>query len=204
MRAFDRLTRLVGGAPSLALPCMAVLALGVVIAQDVSPVAAQEAERETPRDGFWISGGIGGGWNTSEGLDDARRGGGAAYLRLGGTPDPRFLLGGELIGWGREDDGTTTTRANATFSVLFYPDETGRFFVKGGFGGASVEVETEDGEQSREQGFGTTLGLGYDVRLSRSLSLTPAANWLFQAFDAGPGLTSTNTLFLVTVGLSWH
>ena len=169
-----------------------------------TPAAAQSGH---DHDGFWGSAGLGGGWNTSEGLDDDQRGGGALYLRLGGTPDQQLLLGGEIIGWGREVGDATLTRSNATFTAQFYPIDRGGFFVKGGIGGANVEVSAESGGTTvttSEQGFATTLGAGWDVRLSSNLYLTPNADFLFQAFDAGPNLTSTNTLFLLTVGLTWY
>lgn len=177
------------------------ITLALVLA---APATAQSAH---DHDGFWGSAGLGGGWNTSEGLADEQRGGGAAYLRLGGTPSQRLLLGGEIIGWGREVGDATLTRSNATFSVQFYPSERGGFFVKGGVGGANVEISEETAGATvttSEQGFATTLGVGWDVRLGSNLYLTPNADFLFQAFDAGPNLASTNTLFLLTAGLSWH
>lgn len=175
----------------------------------LTPVAARGQEAPGPsegaprRAGFWIGFGLGGGWNTSEGLDDDQRAGGALYLRMGGSPSARVLLGGEVIGWGRDIDGTTVGRGNATFSVLFYPDRRGGLFLKGGVGGSNVTIE-RDGETEAERGFGSTLGAGWDIRLSRKLSLTPNADFLFQAFDAGENLQSTNTLFLLTVGLTFH
>ncbi len=177
---------------------MFLLAFGVLWA--AAPAARAQ---ETRREGFWIGGGLGPGWNTSEGLDDDRRGGLAGYLRLGGTPSEKVLLGAEFIAWGREDGDITTTRGNATFSVFFYPRRTGNLFVKAGVGGSSVEWK-RDAVSVTENGFGLTVGGGLDIRLSRKLSLTPNADFLFQAFDAGENLQSTNTLFLLTLGLTFH
>lgn len=167
---------------------------------------AAEAQDQGRRDGFWIGFGLGAGWNTSEGLDDDRRIGGAAYLRLGGTPSPNVLLGGETIGWGRTEDDVTLTRGNATFTAMFYPSTTGGFYLKGGIGVSSVTVATEVGNttvSTSEAGFGSTVGVGVDIPLGR-VSLTPAADWLFQAFDAGQNISSTNTLLLLTLGLAWY
>lgn len=164
------------------------------------------AQNDVRREGFWIGFGLGAGWNTSEGLDNDRRIGGAAYLRLGGTPSPNVLLGGETIGWARTEDDVTLSRGNATFTAMFYPSATGGFYLKGGIGVSSVTVAAEVGNttvSTSEAGFGSTVGLGVDIPLGR-VSLTPAADWLFQAFDAGQNLASTNTLFLLTLGLAWY
>lgn len=158
------------------------------------------------RDGVWFGFGLGGGWNTSEGLDDERPVGPAGYFRLGGTPSRNVLIGGEVLGWGRKDGDVTTTRGNVTATVMLFPSKTGGFFLKGGAGFAWVEATTDvlgGTLTAREEGFGTTLGAGFDVRLG-TLYLTPNIDWLFQAYDAGQNLQETNTLFLITVGLTWH
>jgi len=165
------------------------------------------AQRLQRHDGFWIGFGLGGGWNTSEGLDDARRGGFAGYFRLGGSPSQKVLLGGEAIAWGRSENGVAVSRGNATFSIMFFPSRNGGFFLKGGVGGANVTVAASGfgvTVTDSQQGFGSTFGLGFDVRLGRNIYLTPNVDFLFQAFDAGGGQTSTNTLTLINLGLTWH
>ena len=168
---------------------------------------AGQAQSRQRHEGFWIGFGIGGGVNAS--ANDDRRGGGALSVRLGGTLSQRFLLGGELSVWGRQEDtilgdnSLTVTRSNATFTVMFFPSEAGGFYVKGGLGGANVEVEAS-GEKVTEKGVGTTLGLGYDIRLGRNLYLTPNIDWLIQTFENNVGETTSNSLFLVTIGLTWH
>ncbi len=164
-------------------------------------------QEEVRRRGFWIGFGLGAGWNTSEGLDNDRRIGGAGYLRMGGTVSPNVLLGGESIGWGRTEDDVTLGRGNATFTAMFYPSRTGGFYVKGGIGFSYVSVAIAGPGNTTitadESGFGSTVGLGYDIPLGR-VSLTPAADFLIQAFDAGQNLASTNTMFLLTLGLAWY
>ncbi len=177
-----------------ALPVVAVLLM-----VGVGDAEAQESRRR----GFWVGFGLGPGWNTSEGLDDGRRAGFSGYLRMGGTISRKVLLGGEVIGWGRDDDGTTVGRGNVTVTALFYPKATGSFFLKGGVGGSSVEVKRENVSVT-DTGFGLTLGTGWNVRLGQSLSLTPNVDFLFQAFDAGENLQSTNTMLILTLGLTFH
>jgi hypothetical protein len=155
------------------------------------------------REGFWIGFGLGGGVNTSQGLDRARRGGGAAYLRLGGTVTPQVMLGAEVIGWGRSQGGTTIARANTAFTGMLFPSPTGGFFLKGGAGLATIGVTADvfgSTVTSTETGFGTTFGLGIDAKLGRNIYLTPNVDFLFQAFEGG----NTNTLVLFTLGLTWH
>jgi hypothetical protein len=168
---------------------------------------AGHAQSRQRHEGFWIGFGIGGGVNASANND--RRGGGAVAVRLGGTLSQKFLLGGELSAWGRQEDtilgdnSLTVTRSNVTFTAMFFPSADGGFYIKGGLGGANVEAEAS-GVKVTEQGVGTTLGLGYDVRLGRNLYLTPNIDWLIQTFENEVGETTSNSLFLVTVGLTWH
>ena len=173
-------------------------------------VSAANAQNQQRHQGFWIGFGVGGGVNTSEGVDEARRGGGAAYLRLGGTLSQKVLIGGEFIGWGRQDellglDTEIVTRGNATFSLMYFPSSNGGFFLKGGLGAATVSWTSELlGLRVDRRGFGTTVGLGFDVRLGGNIYLTPAADWLIQSFEFEAGENTTNTLFLITLGLIWH
>jgi hypothetical protein len=172
--------------------------------------AASEGEAQERRrhEGFWIGFGLGGGVNTSANVEDDKRGGGALYIRLGGTLSQKWLLGGEISVWGRQEDtilgdnSVSLTRSNATFTAMFFPSSNGGFFLKGGIGGANVELQA-GGVKVSEQGVGTTLGLGYDVRLGRNLYLTPNLDVLIQSFETA-NETTTNSLLLLTLGLTWH
>ncbi len=79
-----------------------------------------QAQGRQRHEEFWIGFGLGAGVNTAEELDDGQRGGGAGYLRLGGTLSQNILMGGELSIWGRREDmpfgedTMTLTRSNAT------------------------------------------------------------------------------------------
>lgn len=120
---------------------------GTVMAQHTS-----DAER-THRS-VWLGGGLGGGVN-----DDSNWGGGG-YFRIGGTLGQNLLLGGEAIGFVREERDVTLSQANATVVALLYAVESG-FFVKGGVGFATVEASVSEGDvtvSGSESGFGSTLG----------------------------------------------
>jgi hypothetical protein len=159
--------------------------------------------------GFWIGFGIGGGVNLSDALDNDQLVGGSGYLRLGGTPSQRVLLGGEAVGWAASQLNDVASRSNAMFIVMFFPSENGGFFIKGGVGAAAVARVTTATVQT-ETGLGLAGGLGYDVRLGSNLYLTPNLDLLFQYFDGenfaglGLGKPNTNSILTFTLGLTWH
>lgn len=163
------------------------------------------AEAQHPHQGFWIGFGLGGGINTADGFEGGRAGA-AGYLRMGGTVSPKVLLGGEAIGWGRTIDEVTIGAGNTSFIVQFYPGSNGGVFLKGGLGIATIRVSTDIlgvDVQATETGFGTTLGLGYDARVGRSLFLTPNVDVIWQTYDIG-GASADQAIVLFTLGLTWH
>jgi hypothetical protein len=119
--------------------------------------------------------------------------GGAAYLRVGGTPTERVLFGGEVITWFR--DGATRTNVAAT--ALLYPfyEETGvpghDLFFKGGFGVAATS--------GADTGVGMTFGSGYDFRLGSNFYVIPNVDFVIQFFGE-----RTDTTILFTLGLGFH
>lgn len=180
-----------------------LIGLGAVLA--VAAAAPAAAQQQQPKHrGFWIGFGLGGGWNLSRnvGLDRSSAPGGAAYLRLGGTPSQNILVGGEVIGWGREEDGNTLSRGNATVTVMFYPSVESGVYLKGGLGGASISSTVESGNTTttvHDEGFGATVGLGWDVRLASNFYLTPGVDFLYQRVSE-----TDNTMLLITLGATWH
>jgi hypothetical protein len=145
-------------------------------------------------DGFWLSLGGGGGWEDFDGSFGTEGRGGAFYLRLGGTPNPRLLFGGEITGWFNESGFNDFSRFNAMATAMVYPSLGGGWFVKGGFGVAQHTVFGHD-----RGGLGTSAGTGFDIRLGRNFYLTPTVDYLAQFFD-----DSTVGVFLVTLGVTWH
>jgi hypothetical protein len=177
-----------------------LLALTTLLAP---PAAAQR--REPRHDGFWIGFGLGAGTNLTEGYDDARLGG-SGYVRLGGTVSPMLLIGGEAMGWVREQAGTTISQGNLTASVLVYPVRRG-FYLKGGLGFASWSAQTSSGNTTvttTEGGFGATAGGGYDIQIGSNLFITPNLDFLLQVVDSDTFPATTGYLILFTLGLTWH
>ncbi len=165
----------------------------------VSPLTAQERPRH---EGFWVGFGLGGGWNVAEEIDGEVLGGGALYVRLGGTVSQKVLLGAEVNGWGRSQGDATLSRGNVTFTVLFYPSRNGGFFLKAGLGTASVTTAVTSGTVTTTDqriGGGSTIGVGWDIRLGKNLYLTPNIDFLGQVIDG-----AENSLTLFSLGLTWH
>lgn len=183
-------------APYLSVVVAAALALGSAPA----PLLAQSGDSPQAHHGFWLSGGLGGGW-THHG-----DGGGGAYIRLGGTLSQRIVIGGEAIGWGRDAHGVTVSRGNALFDVLFYPSTTSGGFLKAGVGFANLTHEYTDpfgGTVSTDQqGAGAVLGAGWDIQLgSGNLYLTPNVDVLLQGYN---NLNRVDAIYLFTLGIGFH
>jgi hypothetical protein len=178
----------------------AALAVVVAVATAPAPLLAQAGGSPQAHHGFWLSGGLGGGW-TNHG-----DGGGGGYIRLGGTLSQKVVIGGEAIGWGRDTNGVTVSRGNALFDVLYYPSTTSGGFLKAGVGFANLTLEHTDSfgrtVSTDQQGAGAVLGAGWDIRLgSGNLYLTPNVDVLLQGFDS---LNRVDAVYLFTLGIGFH
>lgn len=165
------------------------------------PLAAQEPVTAPRYEGFWIGFGVGGGVNLDATAADAR-GGGAAYVRLGGTVNQMLVIGGEAIGWAREQNDATVSRVNLTGTVYFYPLRRHGLFFKSGLGFSAASFETSQGNATltiSDEGFGATFGAGYDFRLGSNFYVTPNVDFLVQVIN-----DETDSLLLLTVGVGWH
>lgn len=169
--------------------------------------APANAQRTANHEGYWISFGFGAG--TAFG-DDAFGGdskfGGAGFLRMGGSPSQQLLIGGELIGWGTNQDDIQIGRGALMFTALYYPSARGGFYVKGGagFAGRSAEWTVMVGDlpatiRDDQGGIGLGAGLGYDIQVARNFFLTPALDFVYTGTE-GDGAS----LLLFTVGATWH
>lgn len=77
-----------------------VIMLGLLVAAAPDASAQARGLRVVHKhQGFWFSAGAGGGWEDFDGSFGTQGRGGAFYLRAGGTPNPRVLFGGEVLGW---------------------------------------------------------------------------------------------------------
>jgi opacity protein-like surface antigen len=176
--------------------------------------AGLSAQRTQMREGFWIGFGLGGGsaGQSCNLVCDSlsRQTGFSGYLKIGGTLSPKILLGGESSGWTKSESGTTVRLGNLSAAVYFYPAPATGFFLKGG-PGFSVYSADDGTDKESGTGFGFTLGAGYDIRVSRNISITPVANFLWGSIgDVKSGDLSTQglglkqTVFDFQLGITFH
>lgn len=165
-----------------------------------------------PREGFWIGFGLGGG---SVGADCAscttdRTAGVTGFLRMGGTISQHVLLGGEADGWARSESGVNETMGFGSFVASIYPSAAGAFFLQLGIGGMTYTANGGGVKVTATAPAGS-IGLGFDFRVGRMLSVTPLVNALASsavAFDVNGVKVQTSNFKLnlvhVGVGLTWH
>src|SRR4026208_737483 len=156
---------------------MRSLALALALIMSISLPAAAQGNAQT-RQGFFISFGFGAASCVCDDCDDGeddrhgRRNGISFQLRAGGTLSQRLLIGGEVNGFTKTENDATLTVTHVGPVLQFYPSARGGVFREGGLGLAEVEIEL-GGFSFDEEGFGLTLGLGYDARVGRNFALTP-------------------------------
>lgn len=143
------------------------------------PPAPPSPSAETPRDvaghsqarrGAWFSVGMGFG---TLGCQDClvRDNGLSGGLSVGGTLGDRVLLGVGTTGWAGNLDGELFTVGTLDARVRVYPARRAGFFLTGGVGVGSIHYAGES-----EFGLGVVLGVGWDIRVGRNVSLTPFWN----------------------------
>jgi hypothetical protein len=182
----------------------------VALALIASPALAQGATRQ----GFTISFGLGAGSAavSYENVSTDRLGGPSGYLRLGGAVTPSLIIAGESHGWTRNDGSVTSTVGYLMAVAQWYPQSAGGFHLLGGVGMGMVnEEDTAPGGYKLESvGGALQLGMGYDVRMSRSFSLTPYINFLGMGGGepkmdgVGQGGTLSANVVQFGLGFSWH
>ena len=157
--------------------------------------------------GYWGNLGLGGGMRlvSQDGATEST-GGGAGVLRMGGKLSERLLIGGEVGGWGRQEDEVWVGRANWTATGIVFPTQNLGLFVKAGVGAATIRaVDYQSGPSGAsvtKAGFGTTIGVGYDIGFGRGAALTPGFDFMYQWVD-DPDVRN-GALLLLTIGVTWH
>ncbi len=154
-----------------------VSAFAILMILGATTLSAQHPQE---RKGFWIGFGLGYGPFKPScdgcGTVDSKSSF-TGHLRLGGTLRPNVLLGGDVVAWTKSESGVTDVGGNTTATVYYYPMSQSGLFLKGGVGIAAFE-ESGNGKATGA-GVGFTAGAGYDLRVGKSVSLTPVANFLF-------------------------
>jgi hypothetical protein len=167
------------------------------------------------RHGFWMNVGLGAGTESSRFEGESGYTDGltkpAVSLRLGGTVNPNLRLGVELAGWADRhydsdlDDNVTSYLGGVLLIGQVYPSRRAGFFIKGGLGVTQVGEDIYGPGDLKEDGFGWTAGVGYEVKLSRSLYLTPTLDILqhrSQVRDAAGVVQPALYDRLITIGVA--
>ncbi len=153
-----------------------VLAIAPMVALALLQSAPATAQgRSQTREGFWFNGGLGFGSAGCDGCS-GRESALTVALGAGGTLSPKVLLGASIDGWSKSEGGATITVATLLARLRFYPSATGGFFLTAGLGLGSVRAELTGFGSDTETGTGALLGLGYDIRVGNTVSLTPFWN----------------------------
>lgn len=181
--------------------------------------AASEEMQE--RKGFFWGGSLGAGYvertfSVANGIDDETT---RFYMDgFGGYAfNPHIAIGFELSGWLIEPDSDTYTwnpywppdnepsenPAGEGISQIFvftrlYPYRTRNLFIKVGGGYVDHWLKTQT-QYINDEGWGTVVGVGYDIPLSGNWSLTPLVSYSY-------GETQVQTLeaFTASFGFTWH
>ena len=134
------------------------------------PSRPAQGPRPQAREGFWFSAGLGYGTLGCQdcfGREDGLSGG----LSFGSVVNDRLLFGVGTTGFAKTVLGETFSVGTLDARVRFYPVRTSGFFLNGGIGLGSVSYAGD-----AEFGVGVMLGLGWDIRVGRNVSLTPFWN----------------------------
>jgi hypothetical protein len=120
----------------------------------------------------------------------------------GYTINPHLLIGIELSGWLVEAQDLNDPREGEGIMQAFlitqlYPSKESGLFVKAGAGYVD-NWSNKPGEPSRKEGWGFTVGGGYDFLVYEAFALSPFAtfsygetgNWDYRAITFGLGITS--------------
>ena len=160
--------------------------------------SSAQAQNTHAREGFWFNVGLGVG---SLGCDDCseRTNGLSGGLALGGAINQHVSLGVFANGWSKSENGATLSAAALTAGLRWYPSATGGFHVLGGLGMSQAELSISGVGSASESGTGAVLGLGWDMRVAKNVSMTPFWNAFMASFDGGSANVGQ-----IGVGLTIH
>ncbi|MDH3733382.1 MAG: outer membrane beta-barrel protein [Gemmatimonadota bacterium] len=162
------------------------------------PATAQLGEgRESARSGLW--GGLGFGWGTLGCADcDDRTNGFSGIGIIGGTLSDVVRIGGGGSFFNRTEDDAELEINSGLFIVQVFPGR-GNFYLQGGAGFASADLEIFDGKFS-DEGAAFQVGVGWTINLGEreKVSIVPYANWTGTSIDFEP------EFFQLGVGFFWN
>jgi hypothetical protein len=164
------------------------VALFVAACAFVTPLDASAQERG----GFWFGISLGPGSGRVQCTDcffNDRRTEGTGVLKGGWTLNPRMLVGMELDLWLQESRAiedpfaVSLTLSNFSGTFTYYPSASSGFYVKGGAGVASADLDGRaEGNAitiNLGSGPGFVAGAGYDFPLWRRVSVTAGVDYWY-------------------------
>jgi hypothetical protein len=121
---------------------------------------------------------------------------------MGGTLGQQVRLGGEVFVWINEQGDLTETLVSVMPIVQLYPVASTGLHLRGGAGWARSGVTDFYGYNVGNNGFGTMVGIGWELPVGRKVFLTPAVDWNQQWYDGGrdPGYTERVINFGLSIG----
>ena len=173
------------------LVVLAGLAAAPLAAQQTRPGLA-EATPPPLRRGFYFQLGMGGGVEALN-LDNDNLGYSddlwafTLNTRGGYTFNQHVRLGADFNTWIRPDGPVTETASSIMPNVQLYPFATNGLHVRGGAGYAWSSVSDNSYYYSSITygGFGTNVGVGWEIPISRSFAMTPTFDWYQYWIDNG-------------------
>lgn len=170
--------------------------LGAVSGQAAAQRPGLVEVQPSPRGGIW--GSIGG----AVGIERANILDGNGYsdnltnpvlqLRLGGTVNEHWRLGGEFFGWFNSFTDNTNVRTNETVGHValiaqYYPSARSGLFFKAGPGIAFSTISPQGFQSDTKNGFSATGGIGYEFAIGRKAFIVPTADFVQQWYSGGVG-----------------
>jgi hypothetical protein len=189
-----------------------VLALGVGAAGSATAQAAKGLDAPSRRHGFWFAVGAASGsvGMSCSGCSSDRKSAPSGTVRMGGTLSPHWLLGGEIDGWAKSESGVEMMVASVLVVASWYPSRTGGLFLKFGLGGLAYHEDDPDSTKWDITGGAGIFGLGYDIPVGRTFSITPYLNSIASSNSritvnggAVPLVTMNPNLVQFGITLSW-
>lgn len=189
--------------PSRAFLTASMLAMSTATLQAQGGVADHQ--------GVWFGAGVGlGSARLSCSIcRSGRDGGGSGYLRVGATLTRQLLLGAETLVWYHSQDQIDYLLGSIQAVVYLYPLKKSGLYLKTGLGIAQYSAKDADNKVST-QALAGQFGAGYEIPISRSMSIVPFANFLgtsgadVRFNDTVSGLSANTSLIQVGVGLTLH
>jgi len=191
------------------LVVLATLAAVPLAAQNARPGLA-EATPPPLRTGFFFQAGLGGG---EERLDADFNAAGYSdpiwaltfNARAGFTLGQHARLGADFHSWIHPNGSVTETVSTIMPNLQLYPFRNLGLYVRGGGGYAWSSVSDNNYYYSSITygGFGTNLGAGWEIPVSRTVAITPTFDWYQSWFDNGVvnGIVTDYTERVLAFGL---